>query len=241
MCTADIVLGYAELMKPVTCVCESERSTVSESPFLVTVARMWTSLTPWPSSSRIASPLNTPSFVEAVVVHQLEQPPLPDAGRAHHGPQVALEVARVPHVGRHHLQHVVAQLAAVVELERGDADPFLPDLGGARVVGPVGRAADVVLVRPVDRPEHRPAAHEDREQDGEIGQVIVAVVRVVQEEQVAGGDPSLEEVGHRRHRPGQGPHVDRHVLGLRGEPPLAVEHRGGEIAARVQDLRVGGA
>ena len=49
--------------------------------------------------------------LEPVLVHQLEQPPLADAGRAHHGPQVALEVARVPHVGRHHLQHVVAQLA----------------------------------------------------------------------------------------------------------------------------------
>ena len=62
MCTADIVLGKAELTKPITWSCESVRSTVSESPFLVTVARMWTSLIPCPSSSRIASPLNTPSF-----------------------------------------------------------------------------------------------------------------------------------------------------------------------------------
>ncbi len=62
MCTADIVLGKDELTKPITWSCESVRSTVSESPFLVTVARMWMSLMPWPSSSRIASPLKTPSF-----------------------------------------------------------------------------------------------------------------------------------------------------------------------------------
>jgi hypothetical protein len=179
--------------------------------------------------------------LEPVVVHQFQQSPLADTGRAHHGPQVALEVARVAHVGRHHLQHVVPEHAAVVELERGDANAFLPDLGGARVVGAVGGAADVMLVRPVDGPEHRPIAHEDRQQHREVGQVIVAVIGIVEEEEIAGRDAVLEELGHRGHRPGQGAHVDRHVLGLGGQAPAPVEYRGREVAARVEDLGVGGA
>ena len=40
MCTAEIVFGYDELTKPITWGRESDRSTISESPFLVTVARM---------------------------------------------------------------------------------------------------------------------------------------------------------------------------------------------------------
>jgi hypothetical protein len=256
MCTADMVLGKAELTKPVTWACESERSTVSADVDVAGAVAVVVEdglaledpVLPAPDAlaalalgavEDLADGLE--HGLEPVLVHQLEQPSLADARRPHHRPQVALEVARVPHVGGHHLQHVVAQLAPVVQLERGDPDALLPDLGGARVVGAVGRAADVVLVGAVDRPEHRPVAHEDREQHREVGQVIVAVVGVVQEEQVARGDPPLEEVGHRRHRPGQGAHVDGHMLGLRGEPTLAVEYRGGEVAARVQDLRVGGA
>ncbi len=143
------------------------------------------------------------------------------------------------HVGRHHLHHVVTHLAAIVELERGDANAFLPDLRRRGIVGAVGGAADVVLVRPVDRPEGEPLADEHGQQHGEIGQVIVAVIRVVEEEHVARLDAALEEVGDGRDRPGQGAHVDRHVLGLGRESPLAVEDRRREIAARVEDLGVG--
>ena len=184
--TADIMFGYDELTKPSTCGCESVRSTVRALPFLVTVARMWMSVKPWPSSSRIASPRYTPSFhvamharvwrsalsrisstaghdgLGAVLVEQREHPPLAHAGGADHGAQVAQEVVRVAHVGRDHLHHVVAHLARVVELQRRDAEPFLPDLRRAGVVGAVGRAADVALVRAVDRPEHQLAARRTR-------------------------------------------------------------------------------
>jgi hypothetical protein len=59
----------------------------------------------------------------------------------------------MPHVERDRLQHVVAQSARVVELRGRDADAFLPDLGGAGIVGAVSGAADVVLMRAVDGPE----------------------------------------------------------------------------------------
>src|SRR5215510_8075714 len=48
-------------------------------------------------------------------------------------------------------------------------------------------------------------------------------------------------VGDRLDGPRQRAHVDGHVLGLGREASFAVEDRRGEIPARVEDLRVGGA
>src|SRR5207248_2948289 len=81
-----------------------------------------------------------------VLVEERAQAALAGLRRADHGAQVAHEVVRVTDVRRDHLQHVVAQRARVVELERRDPEALLPDLGRARVVGAVGRAADVALV-----------------------------------------------------------------------------------------------
>ena len=174
----------------------------------------------------------------AIVLDQREQTALAHARRADHRPQIAHEVVRVAHVGRDHLQHVVAQLAGVVELERRDPQPLLPDLGRARVVGAVRGAADVRLMGAVDRPEGHLPVHEDRHEGGEVRQVVVAVVRIVQEEDVARPHARAEEVTHGLHRPRDGAHVDRHVLGLGDEPRLAVADRGGEVTAGVEDLRV---
>src|ERR1700731_1998443 len=53
--------------------------------------------------------------------------------------------------GGDHLEEVAPPLAAMVEPEWRDADAFLPDIGGGGVVGAVRRAADIALMRPVDR------------------------------------------------------------------------------------------
>ena len=109
------------------------------------------------------------------------------------------------------------------------------------IVGAVGGAADVALVRPVDGPEGEALADEDRQQHGQVGQVIAAVVRVVEQVHVAGAYASREVVGDRLDGPRQRAHVDGHVLGLGRQTPFAVEDRGGEVPARVEDLRVRGA
>ena len=93
-----------------------------ESPRLVTVARMWMSVIPWPSSSRMASPWYTPSFqvwtqarawrsalsrsphgfgqrLLAIFVDEAQEAPFAEPGRADHGAQVAQEVARMAHIG----------------------------------------------------------------------------------------------------------------------------------------------
>src|SRR5437762_3667378 len=67
------------------------------------------------------------------------------------------------------------------------------------------------------------------------------MVRVVQQEDVARMDAAGEGVAHRGHRPRDGAHVDRHVLGLGHQARLVVADGRGEVAAGVEDLRVGGA
>jgi hypothetical protein len=174
----------------------------------------------------------------AVVGDEREQPPLAHAGRADHGAQVAHEVVRVADIGGDHAQHVVAQLAGVVELERRDPEPLLPDLSRARVVGAVGRAADVALMGTVDRPERDVAADEHRHERCQVRQVIVSVVGVIQEIDVAGLHSSLEGIAHRLDRPRDRADVNGHVLGLRDQTRSRVAERGGEVPARVEDLRV---
>ena len=134
-----------------------------------------------------------------------------------------------------------AQPPRLVQPERRNPDALLPDLGGARVVGAVRGAADVALVRAVDRPEGQPVAIEHRHERGQIGQVVAAVVGVVEQEHVARPDVAAKVVVHRPRRPRQRADVDRHVLGLGDQAPFGVAQRGREIAARVDDLRVRGA
>ena len=56
----------------------------------------------------------------------------------------------------------------VVEPERRDPEPLLPDLGRGRVVGAVGRAPDVRVVGAVQGPEEEPVAGEDGKAGGEV-------------------------------------------------------------------------
>ena len=175
----------------------------------------------------------------AELLHEPLQAPLADARRADHGGQVAAEVARVADVEDDHLVDVVSPLALVVELERRYPEPLLPDLGGGGIVGAVRGAADVALVRAVDRPEDVAVAVEHRHEGGEVGKMVAAAIGVVQQVDVAGLDVALEELADRAGGVRQRADVDRHVLGLRDEAARGVAERGREIPARVQDLRVG--
>ena len=172
-----------------------------------------------------------------------QHPALADMGRADHRREVAAEIARMADIGRDHLHHVAPHLAAVVKLQRRDAQAFLPDIGGAGVIGAVRGAADVALVRPVDRPETRLAAigawGENRDERGQIRKVVAAVIGVVEQKHVARMDVGAEELGDRAGGEGEGADMDRHVLGLGDEAPIEVADRGREIAARIEDLRIG--
>ena len=199
------------------------------------MARTWRSA---PSSTAATAGMRRR---RAELGEQLPQPALADARRADHGREIAAEVAGMAHVEHDHLVDVLAPLALLVELQRRDADAFLVDLGGAGVVGAVRGAADVALVRAVDRPEGQAVAVEDRDEGRQVRQMVAAAVGVVEQVDVTRADRALEELVHRLGRERQSADMDRHMLGLRDQATLGVAQRGREIAARVQDLRVGGA
>ena len=177
--------------------------------------------------------------VPAELAGERQHAPLADMRRADHRREVAAEVVRMAHVGHQHFQHVTPHRAAVVKAQWRDADALLPDLGGAGVVGTMGGAADVALVRAIDRPEHRLVVLEDRHERGQVGEMVAAVIRIVEQEHVTRMDVAREELGDRLGCPGQRADMDGHMLGLGDQPAAQVTDRGGEIAAGIEDLRIG--
>ena len=171
---------------------------------------------------------------------QLRQPALAEPGRAYHCREIAPEVAGMADVEHDQLVDVLAPHALVVEFQRRDAEAFLEDLGGGGVVGAVRGAADVALVRAVDRPEGKAVAVEHRHERRQVRQVIAAPIGIVEQVDIARTDRALEEIVHGPGRIRQRADVDRHMLGLRDQATLGVAQRGGEVAARIEDLRVGG-
>ena len=83
--------------------------------------------------------------------------------------EIAAKVARVAHIGCDHFEQVATHLAAVVEPQWGDPQALLPDIGRRSIVGAVSGAADVALMRAVDRPKTRPLTLEDRHKCGQVG------------------------------------------------------------------------
>ena len=171
---------------------------------------------------------------------QSRQPPLAEMRRAQHRGEIAAELTGVADVQRQQIEQVVAQLAGFVEFDRRDAQSFLIDLGGAGIVGAMGGAADVALMRAHDGPEQPPLAGEYRHEDGEIGQMAAAVIGIVEQDDVARLDV-LEPFLDRDRRPGQCTDVNRQMVGLCDQACIGVADRQRKIAAGIEDLRIGGA
>ncbi len=77
------------------------------------------------------------------------------------------------------------RLAPVEQAERRDPDPLLVDLRRVRTVAAGGVATDVGLVADAHRPADEPLAEEDGLEEVEIRQVRAALVRVVEQVDVA--------------------------------------------------------
>jgi hypothetical protein len=81
---------------------------------------------------------------------------------------------------------------------------------------------------------------ENGHERGQVGEMAAAVIGVVEEDDVPGADlrdGGLDGAG----REGQRADVNRDVVRLRHQPAVLVADRHGEVAAGVEDLRVGGA
>ena len=160
--------------------------------------------------------------------------------RADHGGEVAAKFAGIADVERDQVEQILAELSGLIKFYRRDAQAFLIDLGGRRVVGAMGGAADVALMRAHDGPQQPLLAVEERHERRQIRQMAAAVIGIIEQDDVAGRD-ILETLFHRQGRPGQRADMHRDVIGLRDQARIPVANRQREIPARIQYLRIGGA
>src|SRR5215471_5893244 len=96
--------------------------------------------------------------------------------RADHGSEIAAKIVRISYVQRQHIEDVLAELARLVELDWRNAQAFLPDFGGARIIGTVRCAADVALMRAHYAPEQPASAVEHRHERSQVWQMTAAVI-----------------------------------------------------------------
>ena len=62
------------------------------------------------------------------------------------------------------------------------------NLTGRRVVAAIGGSTHVAVVRPVDRVKHELVVVENRGDDGDVGEVTAAEVRIIQNKEISFGD-----------------------------------------------------
>ena len=160
--------------------------------------------------------------------------------RPQHRGEVAAEFAGVADVERQEVEQIVAQLSGLVELDRRDAQAFLKDFGRGGIVGAMGGAADIALMGADDGPEQALAAVEHRHEGGEVGQMAAAMIGIVEQDDVARLD-ILEAFLDRERGPWQRADMDRDMIGLRDQAAARVADREREVAAGIEDLRIGGA
>ena len=96
-------------------------------------------------------------------------------------------------------------------------------------------------MRAIEGPEHTSLVDEHRHNNSHIRQVTTAVIRVIQQEHVAQQDVVAEILDHFLRCPGHGANVNGNMLSLRDQPPIGIAKRHREVAATVEDLRIGSA
>src|SRR5215471_3580734 len=144
--------------------------------------------------------------------------------RADHREEIATKIVGVADIEREHVKNIVAQSAALVELDGWDPQPFLPDFGGFWIVSTVGSTANIALMCPYDGPEQAPSLIEDRHEGGKIGKMAAAIIGIVHEHHVAGGNVREARLDRAR-SPRQRPNMDRDVIGLRDQAVLRITDR----------------
>src|ERR1700735_375832 len=157
-----------------------------------------------------------------------------------HRREIAAKLSRVSDVERQQVEQIVAQPPGLIEPDWRNPQSLLKDLGGTRVVGAMRGAADIALMGTNDGPEQTPLTIEERHERGEVGQMAAAVIGIVEQDDIARLDV-LESFLDGERRPAQRADMHGYVIGLRDQPPPGVADRQREIAARVEDLRIGGA
>ena len=153
------------------------------------------------------------------------------------GPERGVEVAEPllgqPHVAQEQAHHALVAPSPLVELDRGDAHPFLVDAGREAGVAARGHPAHVGPVGAHGGEDEQLPAREDGEEHGDVVQVGSAAIGVVENDDVPLVDVPLEVLHGAAHRPRHGHHVPGMVVGLRHHLRRRVEQRAGEVVELV--------
>src|SRR6478672_8523500 len=160
--------------------------------------------------------------------------------RADHRRQIAAELAWIANIQNQEVEQIIAQPAGFVEPDGRNAQPLLPDFRGGGIVAAMRGAADVALMGADDGPEQTPLAVKDRHEGGEIRQMTAAVIRIVEQNDVAAPD-ILKSLLDGERCPWQRADVNRDVVRLRDQAAPGIAYRQRKIAAGIEDLRIGSA
>ena len=178
----------------------------------------------------------------AVPLENLDQAALAGAAGRDLGPQVADHLDRLARVLLEDADHARVLAAGLVELEQGQPQPLLVDLGRVHGDRPRREPADVDVVRHRRGVPLELALVEDRLDHVEVRQVLAAeAVRIVGDEHVAGLDVLAEVLAHVPHDRRERPELDGEGQTLRDELALAVAERRRVVHRVADDGRVGAA
>ncbi len=175
----------------------------------------------------------------AVPLDHLQDALLADAAGADAGEKIAAPLFGEPDVGHQQGPGRLVQLAALVDLQRRDADPLVEDVGR---LARVGAGADPAHVRPVGadgREAEELTVEEHGQEHGHVVQVRAAPVGVVQENDVPGREIFPQVLHARAHAPREGHDVAGVIRPLRDDLASGIEQAAREVLDEGDDGGVG--
>ena len=172
--------------------------------------------------------------LEAVFLDHAEQIALADLAGADQGVEVAFLVAARAHVGEDEIDHVIARLAAVPDLDRRNAQTLGIDFGGVRIVAGRYRTTDVGQMTLAHRPVAQLALVKDRLVHAHVDGMAAAEGRVVVQDQIAFVNVVAEIARDRFHRGNERTEMDRNVLSLQDHFRDVIEQCGRIIVRQIE-------
>ncbi len=178
--------------------------------------------------------------LQTMLGEELVEPFLRRPGRRHLGQDVALAFVRAAYVREHHVEFLAVRALGCEQPERGNAEPFLPGVGGIGHVAARHGAADVGPMGEAHGKGTDGALGKHRPDRLDVGQMVAAHLGQIEEPHVTGRQAAF---GHAfqefLHREAHDAHVHGDVPALGNQFPVGVGERRGQVARLAQQGRTG--
>ena len=132
-----------------------------------------------------------------------------------------------------HTVQIVPANTFYIEFDRWNAKPLLPNLRRRSVVRTVGGAANIGMMRSVERPEQTVAVDKDRHDHRHVRQMTATEIRIIQQKDIAGENITLEIFDDFFGGPSHRAHMNGDMFGLRQQPAISPTQRHRKIPARI--------